>query len=212
MPPFELPPQKDLVVNFMEPAPEMTGSLLDLADGTWLVKAPAAFSKGEVPEYIELAFGHDNFFWRVPAEVLAGYAPWLFVKAPDIDDARRFQRRSYVRIALSTRMVAIPITPSGSQRGPAVSLDIQNLSAGGCLALADGHLGRPGEQVVVAVTLPGLPTMATPSQLVRVSDNVHGIQFHGLKGQARDAVARYITDQIAHNLSRGRDITLPPPT
>jgi hypothetical protein len=209
---FDLPLRKSLIVNLMGPGSELSGQLIDREDGTWLLRAPEVFAVGEVPDFIELSFGHKNFFWRVPVEVKAGYAPWLFLKPPDEDDARKFQRRSFVRIALSTRMVAIPVTPNGTQRGAPVPLEVLNLSAGGCLARADGPLGAAGEHLVIAVNLPGVPTVPTPSRVVRSQDGVYGIQFSGLTGTPRDGVAKFVTDQIAHNLQRGKDITLPEPS
>jgi hypothetical protein len=209
--PFDLPLQKSMIVNLMGPGSELGGRLIDREDGTWLLRAPEVFAKGEIPDFVELSFGHNNFFWRVPVEVKAGYAPWLFLNPPDEDDARKFQRRSFVRISLSTRMVAIPVTPQGTQRGTPIPLDVMNLSAGGCLAKSDSPLGAAGEHLVIAVNLPGMPTVPTPSRVVRAQDGLYGIQFNGLSGQPRDGVARFITDQIAHNLQRGKDITLPEP-
>ncbi|MDB5098616.1 MAG: hypothetical protein JWM80_3037 [Cyanobacteria bacterium RYN_339] len=197
----------------MEGRAEYAGHLMDVEPDAWLIKAPELFTGGkEVPDYIELAFGHQNYFWRVPAEIKASFAPWIFVKPPEEEDARRFQRRSFVRISLSAQMMAIPLTANGQPRGPSVKVDVHNLSAGGCLATCDSALGDEGDYLLMAMEVPGIGQVGAPSQLVRVVDNRYGINFHGLKGQPRDGVARFVTDQIAFHLQRGRDITLPEPT
>jgi c-di-GMP-binding flagellar brake protein YcgR len=212
MPPIVVNPNKPIELAPMEGRGELNGHLMDVEPDAWLIKAPELFAGGkEVPEYIELAFGHQNFFWRVPAEIKASYAPWIFVKPPEEEDARRFQRRSFVRVALSSQMLAIPITSGGQPRGAAVKVDVHNLSAGGCLATCGTDLGQAGDYVLMAMDIPGLGQVGAPSQLVRKQDNRYGIHFHGLKGTPRDGVARYITDQIAFHLQRGRDITLPQP-
>jgi hypothetical protein len=212
MPPIVVNPNKPIELAPMEGRREMAGHLMDVEPDAWLIKAPQLFEGGqEAPDYIELAFGHQNFFWRVPAEIKAAFAPWIFVKPPEEEDARRFQRRSFVRISLSSQMVAIPITPEGQPRGQAVKVDIHNLSAGGCLATSQNSLGEPGEYVLMAMEIPGLGQVGAPSQLVRKQDNRYGINFHGLKGQPREAMARFVTDQIAFHLQRGQDITLPQP-
>lgn len=212
MPPFDLPPQKDVSVSLMNAVAEMSGYLVDADADTWLIRAPQVFVDGQPPDYIELAFGHKNYFWRVPVEVKAGYAPWLFLAKPSEEEGRRFQRRSFVRISLSTRMVAIPVNEAGEQRAKPVAIELENLSAGGCLARSKEPLGQPGDRLVVAIDLPGATiTLPTPSTVVRADSGVYGIQFSGLQGTARDTVARYVTDQIAHHLQRGRDITLPEP-
>lgn len=212
MPQLVLPANRPIQISPWQHPGEHTGQLLDVEPETWLVKAPELFdASGELPDYVELAFGHGNFFWRVPAEVKAGYSPWLFLKPPDEDDARRFQRRSFVRISMSMRMVAIPLTPDGKQRGTPQPLDVHNLSAGGCLATASNALGQTGDYMLVAMSLPGQKDIGAPAQLVRVDKGTYGINFHGLKGPARDDLARFVTDQIAHHLQRGRDITLPEP-
>lgn len=182
---------------------EHAAQVIDLDGETLLLRVPPAALGETTPEQVLLSYGHKNFFWEVPAPARAVYDHWWFVERPEEVDCRRFQRRTFVRIAYRSEQTVIP----GGEGLPA-SVQTNDLSAGGALVTSQVPLGLPGDDLMVFLSLPEMAPIPTTSRIVRVQDRGrYGLQFRDLPQDAQEQVAHFVARQIQTKLTQGQDIT-----
>lgn len=201
---------QQVTLRIDDQAVEHFAQTLDVDGETLLLRVSPAACGDETPERVTLSYGHQNFFWEVTAEAKAVYDQWWFVDRPDELDCKRYQRRQFVRINYQTELLAVV----AGEDGLPVTLETKNLSAGGCLATSETVIGERGEELMVFLSLPEMPPLATASEVVRVAPDAqgrhrYGIRFKDLKDGDREQVAHFIAKQIQSKLTRGQDITTP---
>lgn len=213
MPSVNLLPNQQIKLRVPELAHEFNLRVLDTQGDTWVLRVPEAVSELVDPDEVEVAFGHRNVYLRGPSRVKAAYERWWFLLPPDEADCRAYQRRSFVRIAFIDTLVAIPTNALGEPIAEPVRADIQNLSAGGCLALLPGHL-ETGDHLLIVLALPGMPVNPIISRVVRKGEKDEGgtwfgIRFESLDDRSQEELAHFVASYIKQKLREGLDVTQP---
>ena len=200
---IDLPLFQPIAMRIDGGAVEHQAQVIDLDGETLLLRVPPSAISDESPETVFLSYGHKNFFWEVTAPARAVYDHWWFVERPDELDCRRFQRRTFVRIAYRSEQTVIP-----GQEGLPAAVTTSDLSVGGALVTSQVPLGLPGDDLMVFLSLPEMSPIPTTSRIVRVQDRGrYGLQFRDMPDDAQEQVAHFVARQIQQKLTRGQDIT-----
>lgn len=211
---IDVPFQKNVKLRVNDLPAEHSARILDADAETIILRVPEAALEDENPERVLLTYGHANFQWEVPAVAKAFYDGWWFVERPEEMDCRRFQRRRFVRISYKGTLLAYRMPNGNAAGGAPVTLELSNLSAGGCLASTDSELGFRGEPLMVFLPVPGQTTVPAVSEVVRVQEDAagrrkYGIHFRELGAEAQEQVAHFVAQEITRSLQEGKDITFP---
>jgi hypothetical protein len=213
MPTVNLLPNQQIKLRVPTLAHEYNMRVLDTQGETWVLRVPENVAETDEPGEVEVAFGYRNVYLRGPAHVKAAYERWWFLLPPDEADCRAYQRRSFVRIAFIDTLVAIPTNALGEPIADPVRADIQNLSAGGCLALLPSHL-QTGDLLLILLALPGMPVNPIISRVVRKGERADGgtwfgIRFESLDDRSQEELAHFVASYIKQKLREGLDVTQP---
>ena len=213
MPKIEIPDDHEVELQLAENGPAHPVMVLDVDPEAILVRVPASWADMAPPERVVLSYGHAGAHWRVPTSPRATYDAWWFLDRPEEAPGMRTQRRGLPRVRHQTTIFVSPAGTSGETL-PVRTIDF---GPGGCLVESMDALGQSGDRVLVALALPGQPTVTTTSELVWVRSAPGGpgghyaLKFAELEPADRDRLTAYVEDLIARSAEQGRDITVPEP-